>query len=150
MVENLAKKMGFQHIFTSSTVLRIVPRAHSTVANAYLTPKLKAWISQFLNGFEVEKDPKFLEKIFFMKSDGGLVSISDILGSDAILSGPAGGVVGYSKTSWDHGTPVIGFDMGGTSTDVSIFDGSYKHIFETNIAGVTLQNSQLEIHTVCP
>ena len=83
-------------------------------------------------------------QVFFMQSDGGLAPINKFTGSKAILSGPAGGVVGYSITSTQSQEgeslkPVIGFDMGGTSTDVSRFDNEYEHIFETEIAGTSIQ-----------
>lgn len=86
----------------------------------------------------------------FMQSDGGLVEFSRLSGLRAILSGPAGGVVGYAKTSYDEDerTPVIGFDMGGTSTDVSRYAGELEQIFETTTAGVTVQSPQLDINTV--
>jgi 5-oxoprolinase (ATP-hydrolysing) len=85
-----------------------------------------------------------------MQSDGGLVDVSKFSGLRAILSGPAGGVVGYALTSYDDETkiPVIGFDMGGTSTDVSRYAGRYEHVFETTTAGVTIQSPQLDINTV--
>lgn len=85
-----------------------------------------------------------------MQSDGGLVEFSRLSGLRAILSGPAGGVVGYAKTSYDEDerTPVIGFDMGGTSTDVSRYAGELEQIFETTTAGVTVQSPQLDINTV--
>jgi 5-oxoprolinase (ATP-hydrolysing) len=85
-----------------------------------------------------------------MQSDGGLVDVSRFSGLRAILSGPAGGVVGYALTSYDPETkiPVIGFDMGGTSTDVSRYAGRYEHVFETTTAGVTIQSPQLDINTV--
>ncbi|XP_065215199.1 5-oxoprolinase isoform X2 [Planococcus citri] len=82
-----------------------------------------------------------------MQSDGGLTPKDGFNGSRAILSGPAGGVVGYAKTSFS-GTPVIGFDMGGTSTDVSRFDGDYPHVFESTTAGITIQAPQLDVNTV--
>ncbi len=85
-----------------------------------------------------------------MQSDGGLTSMSDFTGSRAILSGPAGGVVGYAMTSYNTSTcqPVIGFDMGGTSTDVSRYSGQYEHTFETITAGYSLQIPQLDINTI--
>lgn len=83
-------------------------------------------------------------------SDGGLTPMESFNGSRAILSGPAGGVVGYAATTFGKETKsaVIGFDMGGTSTDVSRYDGSYEHVFETTTAGVTIQAPQLEVNTV--
>lgn len=89
-------------------------------------------------------------KLLFMQSDGGLCSWKNFSGLRAILSGPAGGVIGYAQSCFDPatGTPVIGFDMGGTSTDVSRFSGKYDHVFESETAEVTLQTPQLDINTV--
>ncbi|KAJ3580729.1 hypothetical protein NHX12_034213, partial [Muraenolepis orangiensis] len=88
--------------------------------------------------------------VLFMQSDGGLTPMEQFCGSRAVLSGPAGGVVGYAITSYDRTekTPIIGFDMGGTSTDVSRYAGQYEHVFEATTAGVTLQAPQLDINTV--
>lgn len=85
-----------------------------------------------------------------MQSDGGLTPVNQFSGFKAILSGPAAGVVGYALTSFDEeeGSPIIGFDMGGTSTDVSRYAGRYEHVFETTTAGVTIQAPQLDINTV--
>lgn len=85
-----------------------------------------------------------------MQSDGGLVNAESFSGLRAILSGPAGGVVGIAKTCWDEKlqVPLIGFDMGGTSTDVSRFDGKFEHLMESTTAGVTIQSPQLDINTV--
>ena len=85
-----------------------------------------------------------------MQSDGGLTPVSSFFGNKAILSGPAGGVVGFSTTAYDPTTrqPLIGFDMGGTSTDVSRFAGEFEHVFESTTAGVTIQSPQLDINTV--
>lgn len=89
-------------------------------------------------------------KLLFMQSDGGLCLWENFSGLRAILSGPAGGVIGYARACYDpeDRTPVIGFDMGGTSTDVSRFDGAYDHVFESETAEVTLQTPQLDINTV--
>lgn len=85
-----------------------------------------------------------------MQSDGSLAAINSFSGLKAILSGPAGGVIGYAKTCYDEaeGSPVIGFDMGGTSTDVSRYGGHLEHVFETRTAGITIQSPQLDINTV--
>lgn len=85
-----------------------------------------------------------------MQSDGGLTPMNKFNGARAILSGPAGGVVGYAVTAWheDDSLPVIGFDMGGTSTDVSRFAGHYEHVYESTTAGVTIQAPQLDVNTV--
>ncbi|KAI9591289.1 5-oxoprolinase [Syncephalis fuscata] len=145
----LATSIGFDRIFTSEAVQHFVPRAHSTVANAYLTPVLQDYVNGFLNGFTGDSR-EFANRVLFMRSDGGLCEITEAKGAGAVVSGPAGGVVGYAMTSWDkkEGVPIIGFDMGGTSTDVSRYDGNYEHVFEAQVAGVTLQAPQLDIHTV--
>ena len=140
-------------------MVKLVPRATSVCADAYLTPAIRRYIDGFQDGFEgglgthsvkEEKGPKGA-RCEFMQSDGGLVDVDKFTGLKAILSGPAGGVVGYAITSYDEETktPVIGFDMGGTSTDVSRYgDGRYEHVFETTTAGVTIQSPQLDINTV--
>ncbi len=114
--------------------------------DAYLSPCLKRYLASFLAGFDGDIESRCL----FMQSDGGLAPVDAFSGFKAILSGPAGGVVGYAQTTYDTNTavPVIGFDMGGTSTDVSRYDGTYHHVFETTTAGVTIQVPQLDITTV--
>ncbi|KAL4882942.1 Hydantoinase B/oxoprolinase-domain-containing protein [Aspergillus karnatakaensis] len=151
-IQELALEEGFTHVSLSSSVaakmIKMVPRGSSSSADAYLTPEIKKYLNGFARGFEggnlngVRCD--------FMQSDGGLVSHDRFSGLRGILSGPAGGVVGYARTSYDgnSGTPVVGFDMGGTSTDVSRFGGHFEHVFESNTAGVTIQCPQLDINTV--
>ncbi|KAE8552313.1 hypothetical protein EYB25_006207 [Talaromyces marneffei] len=134
IIHDLAKEIGFTHISLSHQVSqrsKIVPRGNSTVIDGYLTPEIEKYLSQF-------------------NSDGGLVNASELSGLHAILSGPAGGVVGYAQTSYNPETkvPVIGFDMGGTSTDVSRYDGQPDHIFETTTAGIPIQAPQLNINTI--
>ncbi|XP_076111400.1 5-oxoprolinase-like isoform X2 [Mytilus galloprovincialis] len=146
-VGQVAMEMGFTHVSTSSDVMpmvRVVPRGYTACADAYLTPCIKEYVAGFSSGFQNNvKD----SKVLFMQSDGGLTPMELFNGSRAILSGPAGGVVGYAMTTYeDH--PVIGFDMGGTSTDVSRYAGEYEHVFETTTAGVTIQAPQLDINTV--
>lgn len=121
-IASLAKSIGFSHISSSfelSPVIRIVPRGNSSTADAYLTPEIKRYINSFESGFEDLRTSGC--RCEFMQSDGGLVEFSGLSGLRSILSGPAGGVVGYARTCYDEkeGKPVIGFDMGGTSTDVS-------------------------------
>ena len=153
-VGSLAENVGFDQISKSSDVMarqKIVKRGDTWTVDAYLNPHIKRYLKGFIEGF----DEKLTEKVslFFMQSDGGLSPISTFRGSKAILSGPAGGVVGYSQTTRkilgkDNKMPIIGFDMGGTSTDVSRFDKDYELIFETSIAGVSIQAPQLDINTV--
>lgn len=122
IIGKLAEAIGFSHISLSadlSGMIKIVPRGNSSTADAYLTPEIKRYIAGFESGFEELRTSGC--RCEFMQSDGGLVEFTGLSGLRAILSGPAGGVIGYAKTSYDMAekTPVIGFDMGGTSTDVS-------------------------------
>ncbi|CEP11182.1 hypothetical protein [Parasitella parasitica] len=151
-IGDLAESIGFEHVSLSSQVMpmvKVVPRGTSATADAYLTPCIKKYIKGFVSGFD-DGFEKGTTQLQFMQSDGGLVPVSNFSGFKAILSGPAGGVVGYALTTFDKqsNVPVIGFDMGGTSTDVSRFDGHYEHVFETTTAGVTIQAPQLDINTV--
>ncbi|KAG7004462.1 5-oxoprolinase [Physcia stellaris] len=162
LVGQLAHEVGFEHVSLSHELMpmiKLVPRATSACADAYLTPAIKKYISGFQAGFEGGLGTESVKKesgakgarCEFMQSDGGLVDVDIFSGLRAILSGPAGGVVGYALTSYDPETktPIIGFDMGGTSTDVSRYgNGRYEHVFETTTAGVTIQSPQLDINTV--
>lgn len=159
LVGRVAREMGFEHVSLSHELMpmiKLVPRATSACADAYLTPAIKKYIAGFQRGFEGGLGTESAKKeggarCEFMQSDGGLVDVDRFSGLKAILSGPAGGVVGYALTSYDPETktPVIGFDMGGTSTDVSRYgSGRYEHVFETTTAGVTIQSPQLDINTV--
>lgn len=162
LVGRIARDIGFDHVSLSHELMpmiKLVPRATSACADAYLTPAIKKYISGFAAGFEGGLGSESVKRengekgarCEFMQSDGGLVDVDIFSGLRAILSGPAGGVVGYALTSYDPETriPVIGFDMGGTSTDVSRYgSGRYDHVFETTTAGVTIQSPQLDINTV--
>ena len=162
LVGKIAREIGFEHVSLSHELMpmiKLVPRATSACADAYLTPAIKKYIKGFQAGFEGGLGTESVKKeegakgarCEFMQSDGGLVDVDQFSGLRAILSGPAGGVVGYALTSYDPKTktPVIGFDMGGTSTDVSRYgSGRYEHVFETTTAGVTIQSPQLDINTV--
>ncbi|KAI0472581.1 5-oxoprolinase [Xylariaceae sp. FL0804] len=162
LVGRIAAEVGFRHISLSHELMpmiKLTSRATSVCADAYLTPAIKKYIAGFQRGFEGDLGAAGVQgsagrkgaRCEFMQSDGGLVDIDKFTGLKAILSGPAGGVVGYAITSWDDETrtPVIGFDMGGTSTDVSRYgEGRYEHVFETTTAGVTIQSPQLDINTV--
>ncbi|KAH8704894.1 putative 5-oxoprolinase [Talaromyces proteolyticus] len=151
MVHDLAKEIGFEHISLSHRVSqrsKIVPRGNSAVIDSYLTPEIENYLSRFSASFPtIDQGYTRLE---FMQSDGGLVTASELSGLHAILSGPAGGVVGYARTSYnpETKTPIIGFDMGGTSTDVSRYDGQFDQIFETSTAGIPIQAPQLNINTI--
>ena len=162
LIGEVAHEIGFEHVSLSHELMpmiKLVPRATSACADAYLTPAIKKYIAGFQTGFKGGLGTESVKKqrgakgarCEFMQSDGGLVDVDLFSGLRAILSGPAGGVVGYALTSYDANTkiPVIGFDMGGTSTDVSRYgSGRYEHVFETTTAGVTIQSPQLDINTV--
>lgn len=146
----IAKEVGFKHVSLScktSPMIKFLPRAHSSVADAYLTPVIKEYLDSIFNGLTNWENTS----VQFMQSDGGLVDRNKFSGLKSILSGPAGGVVGYSTTCYDktNNIPLIGFDMGGTSTDVSRFgDNKLEHVFETTTAGIIIQSPQLDINTV--
>lgn len=158
----LAREMGFTQVSLSSTVMRavkMVPRGYTAAADAYLTPHILRYVTHFKAGFDAGIDAL---PVYFMQSDGGLTDADSFSGHAAVLSGPAGGYVGYAMTTeWDvpgadpAGPPalyrpaeVIGFDMGGTSTDVSRYAGTFEHVFEASVAGVTLSAPQLDVNTV--
>uniref|UniRef100_A0A0W0FHI3 Putative 5-oxoprolinase n=1 Tax=Moniliophthora roreri TaxID=221103 RepID=A0A0W0FHI3_MONRR len=151
LVASIAREIGFTHISVSSQVsaqIKMVPRATSSTADAYLTPVLQDYISSFFKGFDENLGKT--ARVEFMTSEGSLVEVDKFFGLRSILSGPAGGVVAYSQTSWDDNVkmPLIGFDMGGTSTDVSRYDGRYEMVYETTTAGISIQSAQLDINTV--
>ncbi|KAL4776363.1 Hydantoinase B/oxoprolinase-domain-containing protein [Aspergillus nidulans var. acristatus] len=151
-VQKLAEEMGFK--VSASSVLqsmaKFVPRSQSAVADAYLTPMTFAYLDGFRKNFKGQLEDESANKLLICQSDGGLTSWSKFTGLRGVLSGPAGGVVGLSRTCYDDadGTPVLGFDMGGTSTDVARYSGALEHIFENTLAEVTIQTPQLDINTV--
>ena len=147
----IAKDLGFQNISLSHEILPVIKalsRGHSTVLDAYLTPIVKNYISNFLKGFAKDYDKH--TRIEFMQSDGGLCSWNNFTGLKSLLSGPAGGVVGAAKTCFDssYNIPVIGFDMGGTSTDISRYAGELEISLESVTAGIKLASPQININTV--
>lgn len=132
-------------------MIKMVPRATSATADAYLTPVLQAYMDGFFSGFDSSlRDGSAGTRVEFMTSDGGLTSVEHFTGLKSIISGPAGGVVGMALTTYDEkdGRPCIGFDMGGTSTDVSRYAGRYEHVMETTLDGITIQSPQLDVNTV--
>jgi 5-oxoprolinase (ATP-hydrolysing) len=151
LIGEAAIRMGFSVALSSAIqpMIKVVPRGMSATVDSYLTPVIKSYIDSISANFKGGLGSQGT-RCEFMQSDGGLVDFRNFSGVRAVLSGPAGGVVGYASTSWDETerTPIIGFDMGGTSTDVSRFDGHYDHVFETTIAGVSMQSPQLDINTV--
>lgn len=149
-IGRIAEEIGFTQISLSSQVMprvKIVPRGDTTMVDAYLNPHIQTYLNSFRQGFS---DKLEATSLLFMQSDGGLARADGFTGSRAILSGPAGGVVGYAMTTCgdSSGQPVIGFDMGGTSTDVSRYGNAYELVFETETAGVRIQAPQLHIKTV--
>ena len=150
IIGRVASEIGFTQVSLSSQVMprvKLVPRGDTTMVDAYLNPHIRTYLDSFRQGF---RDKLTRTGLLFMQSDGGLAGADGFTGSRAILSGPAGGVVGYAMTTFDaeKREPVIGFDMGGTSTDVSRFGGDYELVFETQTAGVRIQAPQLHIKTV--
>ncbi|KAK4342895.1 hypothetical protein RND71_038711 [Anisodus tanguticus] len=150
LLEKLALSLGFRHVSISSALtpmVRAVPRGFTASVDAYLTPVIKEYLSGFMSKFD-EGLGKL--NVLFMQSDGGLAPEHRFSGHKAILSGPAGGVVGYSQTLFGIETDkaLIGFDMGGTSTDVSRYAGSYEQVIETQVAGAIIQAPQLDVNTV--
>ena len=142
----IAKEIGFSQISVShdvSPLAKIVSRGETTVVDAYLTPKLNRYIEMVTEQLHDETS------LLFMQSSGGLVEGKKFRGRDAILSGPAGGVVGAVATAKLAGfDKVIGFDMGGTSTDVFHYAGEFEKVYETQIAGVRMRVPMMDIHTV--
>ena len=141
----LARAAGFTQISASheiSPMMKFVSRGDTTVVDAYLSPILRRYIDQV--AAELPGVP-----LYFMQSSGGLVDALRFQGKDAILSGPAGGIVGMARTAALAGHErVIGFDMGGTSTDVSHYAGEFEREFETQVAGVRMRAPMMSIHTV--
>ncbi len=141
----LARAAGFAQVSVShevSPLAKLVPRGQTTVADAYLSPVLRRYVARVSDA--VGRAP-----LYFMQSSGGLAAASHFRGKDAILSGPAGGVVGAVETARAAGFEhIIGFDMGGTSTDVSHFAGAYERTFDAEVAGVRLQVPMMAVHTV--
>ena len=126
--------------------MKFVSRGDTSVVDAYLSPILRRYIDQVRHELAAPEDPP---RLLFMQSNGGLTDASLFQGKDAILSGPAGGVVGMVETSLSAGfDKVIGFDMGGTSTDVSHFGGEFERVYETEVAGVRMRAPMMLINTV--
>ncbi len=141
----IAREVGFSQVSAShevSALMKLVARGDTTVADAYLSPILRRYVDQLasqLGGV----------RLMFMQSNGGLVDAGRFRGRDAVLSGPAGGIVGMVRTAAEAGIGrVLGFDMGGTSTDVSHYAGEYERTFDTEVAGVRMRAPMMRIHTV--
>ncbi|RLJ40446.1 hydantoinase B/oxoprolinase family protein [Acidovorax sp. 106] len=141
----IARAAGFTQVSAShatSPMMKLVSRGDTTVVDAYLSPILRRYVDQVASEMPGVK-------LFFMQSSGGLTDAQVFQGKDAILSGPAGGIVGMARTAGLAGHDrVIGFDMGGTSTDVSHYAGEFEREFETQVAGVRMRAPMMSIHTV--
>ncbi len=173
----LAREIGFPQVSVShevSPLIKLVGRGDTTVVDAYLSPVLQRYVAQVARDLgtpvaarpvspspergslakragwdEAERATRETARLMFMMSSGGLTAADLFQGKDAILSGPAAGVVGMAETGREAGfSHLIGFDMGGTSTDVSHFDGEYERAFETEVAGVRMRAPMMLIHTV--
>jgi 5-oxoprolinase (ATP-hydrolysing) len=144
-IGEIARAAGFTQVSEShrtSPLMKLVSRGDTTVVDAYLSPILRRYVT------EVARELTGV-KLLFMQSNGGLTDAASFRGKDSILSGPAGGIVGMARTARDAGFgKVIGFDMGGTSTDVSHFAGEFEREYETQVAGVRMRAPMLSIHTV--
>ncbi len=154
-VAALAREIGFGQVSVShevSPLIKLVGRGDTTVVDAYLSPILKRYVDRVAGEMQggvstIASDDTV--RLMFMMSSGGLTAAELFQGKDAILSGPAGGVVGMAETGREAGFDhLIGFDMGGTSTDVSHYDGEYERAFETEVAGVRMRAPMMRIHTV--
>ncbi len=144
-IERIARDIGFHQVSAScrvSPLMKFVSRGDTTVVDAYLSPVLRRYVDRLsgeLGGV----------RLFFMQSNGGLTDARRLQGKDAILSGPAGGIVGAARTAAIAGfDKIISFDMGGTSTDVAHYNGDYEREFESELDGVRLRVPMLQIHTV--
>jgi 5-oxoprolinase (ATP-hydrolysing) len=142
---SLAREIGFTQVSVShrvSPLMKLVPRGDTTVVDAYLSPILRRYcdrLAALMPGVP----------LFFMQSSGGLTQANRFHGKDAILSGPAGGIVGMVRTAQAQGhAKLIGFDMGGTSTDVSHFAGEYERAFDTEVGGVRVRAPMMSIHSI--
>ena len=175
-VAALAREIGFPQVSVSheiSPLIKLVGRGDTTVVDAYLSPILRQYVGQVARDLSAKgasasiaakgdaaapapaaqgaemPDRDDIPRLMFMMSSGGLTAAELFQGKDAILSGPAAGVVGMAESGREAGfTHLIGFDMGGTSTDVSHFDGEYERAFETEVAGVRMRAPMMLIHTV--
>jgi 5-oxoprolinase (ATP-hydrolysing) len=145
----IAREIGFPQVSVShevSPLIKLVGRGDTAVVDAYLSPILGRYVAQVSEELDIARTGA---RLMFMMSSGGLTAAELFQGKDAILSGPAGGVVGLAETGRSAGfDKVIGFDMGGTSTDVAHFDGEYERAFETEVAGVRMRAPMMLIHTV--
>ena len=145
----IARELGFEQVSVShevSALMKIVPRGDTTVVDAYLSPILRQYVSRV---DEQLRHNQTSPRLMFMQSNGGLTDAYAFQGKDALLSGPAGGVVGMARTAEKANlNKLIGFDMGGTSTDVSHYAGEFERAYETEVAGIRVRSPMMDINTV--
>ncbi len=145
----IARALGFAQVsesHASSALIKFVSRGDTTAVDAYLSPIIARYVGKVSRALDVERTGA---RVMFMMSSGGLTSANLFAGKDAILSGPAGGVVAMARTRRAQASSAaIGFDMGGTSTDVAHYDGEFERAFETEVAGVRMRAPMMKIHTV--
>lgn len=145
----IARGMGFDQVSVShelEPLIKLISRAQTTLADAYLTPVLNSYIARLQHALAKIDTPR---RLLFMQSSGGLALASNFRGKDSVLSGPAAGVVGMVETATAAGLDkLIGFDMGGTSTDVSAYSGEYERSNDSEVAGVRLRAPMMKIHTI--
>jgi 5-oxoprolinase (ATP-hydrolysing) len=143
----IAREIGFSQVSVShevSPLMKLVSRGDTTVVDAYLSPILRRYVDQVAG--EIGNTTT---RLMFMQSNGGLTDAATFQGKDSILSGPAGGIVGAVETARQAGfARIIGFDMGGTSTDVSHYNGAFERSYEAQVAGVRMRAPMMQIHTV--
>lgn len=151
-VAKVCRKIGFSQVSVShevSPLIKLVGRGDTTVVDAYLSPILSRYVQRVAGELGAAREGDHSPRLMFMMSSGGLTAADMFQGKDALLSGPAGGVVGMVETAKLAGfEKVIGFDMGGTSTDVAHYDGEYERAFDTEVAGVRVRAPMMRIHTV--
>ena len=149
MLARLAVELGFAQVSVSHEVealIKFISRSETTLADAYLTPILKRYIETLRGELRRHREP---ERLMFMQSSGGLVDADRFRGKDSVLSGPAGGVVGMARAAEAAGLDrLVGFDMGGTSTDVASYSGAFEHSSNSEVAGVKLRAPMMRIHTI--
>ncbi|KAB0679316.1 hydantoinase B/oxoprolinase family protein [Aureimonas leprariae] len=152
LVAVIAREVGFAQVSAShdvSPLVKLVGRGDTAVVDAYLSPILRRYVGEVAGELGATEAAGAGPRLMFMQSSGGLTEAHRFQGRDAILSGPAGGVVGAVRTSEAAGFErLIGFDMGGTSTDVTHYDGAFERSFETEVAGVRMRTPMMRIHTV--
>ena len=149
IIEKIAKEENFNQISVShkvSPLIKLVGRGDTTVVDAYLSPVLRQYVAQV---DEQLRHNQISPRLMFMQSNGGLTDAYAFQGKDALLSGPAGGVVGMARTAENANLhKLIGFDMGGTSTDVSHYAGEFERAYETEVAGIRVRSPMMDINTV--